>query len=223
MLRTVSPNISIITNWGCPCNCWYCVWKTHPLKNVSLKTDWNKLNDFLWKNRYKGKVSVSGGGDCLFKFQEYNKWWKILIKICKDYELKLDVHSRNIIKNNKFWKKINRVVISSDKTDDIVDNLIYLFPLTKIRIVHVITKDTTEELIRKYIKLSAEFGTQLTFKELFGFNDGNNYKKFKSIFKGQYFLDAGDYNIYYFPNNTIGNNFMCPPMSNFKSEECRYK
>jgi len=216
MLRTVSPNISIITNWGCSTNCWYCIWKQHPLKDISLETDWVLLRKFLWENRHKHKVSISGGGDCLEKFEEHKDWWRILFKTCDDYKLKIDIHSRNIIRNDDFWKKINRVVISSDKPEDIINNLLYLFPLVKIRIVHLITKDTTDKLIKKYIDMCRNPGCQLTFKELVNFDDDGNYKKFKRKYNNQYFLDAGDYNKYYFPNNTIGEDFMHPTLEKGK-------
>lgn len=210
MLRTISPNISIITNWGCPSKCWYCIWKGHPLENVNLETDWTKLREFLWKNRHKHKVSVSGGGDCLYKYEEHSKWWRMLLKTCDDYGLKVDVHSRNIIKKDDFWKQINRVVMSSDITDDVIDNLLYLYPLVKIRVVHLVTDKSSPELIKKYIDMCGEFDCQFTLKELVNFNDKGNYNKFKRMFPEQYFLDTGDYNIYYFPNNEIGTNFMNP-------------
>lgn len=65
-IHTMTKNISIITNFGCRAKCWYCIWKGHPYEKVQLETDWNKLEQFLYQNRDKGKVSVSGGGDCLY-------------------------------------------------------------------------------------------------------------------------------------------------------------
>ena len=35
MLRTACPNISVITNFGCRANCWYCIWKGHELEKVN--------------------------------------------------------------------------------------------------------------------------------------------------------------------------------------------
>lgn len=208
MLRTISPNISIITNWGCPEECWYCIWKKHPLKNVCLKTDWNKLTKFLVDNKNKGKVSVSGGGDCLYRYSAHKIWWNRLFNITKKLNMKIDVHSRTKFYNDNFWSKINKCVVSSDIIDDLKNYPAYLNQFTTVRIVKVITDETNSANVRKYIKYANKIGCQLTFKQLTGFDDNGNYKKYKKMFSNQFFLDEGDYNIYFFPNNTIQTNFI---------------
>ena len=89
-------NISIITNFGCNKKCWYCIWKNHKLNNYK-KIDYSKLEDFLVKNKSFGKVSLSGGGDPLYNYFNNITFWKFIINITKRLNLKLDIHTRELI------------------------------------------------------------------------------------------------------------------------------
>ena len=103
MLKTNNPNISIITNFGCQTNCWYCIWKNHPLKNIQSEIDWEKLERFLLKYKDKGKVSVSGGGDCLYNYTLYKEsFWNKFISLCNKNNIKIDIHSRQVFYNDQF-------------------------------------------------------------------------------------------------------------------------
>jgi hypothetical protein len=208
MLRTVSPNISVITNFGCRAKCWYCIWKGHELEKVNQPTNWKKLAQFLLDNKDKGKVSVSGGGDCLYKYDTYSDWWKTFFDITKEIGLLVDVHTREKFIDGNFWNKINRSVFSSDNLKDDIDYLKYLTKVTKVRITHLVTADTTLKMIDEYLKIQNEIKCQFTIKELIGYNDGGMYKKIRDRYPGIYNLDAGDYNVYYMPDNTIRKSFL---------------
>jgi organic radical activating enzyme len=200
--------ISIITNFGCNSNCWYCIWKGHPDRDVKIDTDWGKLKDFLAAHKHLKKVSISGGGDPLYNFDKNYEWWKRLFKCCSILDLKIDIHTREKLYDSYFWKKINKVVISSDKLNLDRDYLLYLLIHTKLRISHVVTPYTTEEVVKEYIKFSNRYNCQLTFKELAKYKDNGRYKELKKKFHDVYFLDDCDYNIYYFPDNTIRDRFI---------------
>lgn len=207
-LPVMEKNISVITNFGCQTNCWYCVWKTHRLKDVQLETDWNKLYQFLKEHKAKGKVSVSGGGDCLYNYNKYESWWNKFYDICTQLNMYIDVHSREKFYDEGFWKKVNRCVLSSDILGDDIEYFTWLAQYTKIRIVHVITQYSTEQLIQDYIDFCNSIGCQFTIKELVGFDDLGKYKIYSEKFDGLYSLDSGDYNIYYMPDNTITDVFL---------------
>ena len=105
--------ISIITNFGCRANCWYCIWKDHKLKNygVSYKsTDWEKLEEFLCKYKDKGKISLSGGGDCLYKYDRkpglLTDWWNKFLSLIHKYSLLL-FHLLSILLEMIFYYKMN--------------------------------------------------------------------------------------------------------------------
>ena len=208
MLRTASPNISVITNFGCRANCWYCIWKGHELENIKGPTDWEKLENFLKDNKDKGKVSVSGGGDCLYKYDTYQDWWKRFFELTSSLNMLVDVHTREKFYNDSFWKKINRCVFSSDWLKDDIKYLRYLTKITKVRITHLVTTKTTETLLEKYLKFQKDVKCQFTIKELVGFSDWGKYKQFRKKYPEIFHLDSGDYNIYYMPDNSIRDSFL---------------
>lgn len=208
MLRPTRPNISIITNFGCRANCWYCIWKTHPLRDVQLETDWEKLRGFLVEYQDRGKVSVSGGGDCLYRYDQYVGWWKRLFEETSDLRMLVDVHTREKFTHQGFWRRINRCVFSSDNLSDDEEYLEYLARLTKLRITHVVTKNTTDKMIEEYLEFQKRTGCQFTIKELVGYDDGGRYKEIRKKYPEIFYLDEGDYNIYYMPDNTIREKFL---------------
>jgi len=202
-------NISVITNFGCNANCWYCIWKGHELEHINEPTDWNKLEKFLYNNRNKGKVSVSGGGDCLYKYDKHVDWWIKFFEITLNLNMLIDIHTRKKFTHQSFWRKhINRCVFSSDKLNQDEKYLRYLSQLTKIRIIHLVTANTTIGMINDYLKFQKEIECQLTIKELVGYSDNGMYQKIKKEYPNIYSLDKGDYNIYYMPDNSIRTTFL---------------
>lgn len=209
MLRTTCTNISIITNFGCRANCWYCIWKGHKLEHINEPMDWNKLYNFLLNHKDKGKVSISGGGDCLYKFEDHINWWKELFVLTDQFNMLVDIHTKEKFVHGFWWKRyINKCVFSSDKLENDKTYLKYLSRLTKVRITHLVTADTTFEMIDEYLKFQKEIECQFTIKELVNYDDRGMYKKIKEKYSDIYYLDAGDYNIYYMPDNTITDSFL---------------
>jgi len=201
-------NISVITNFGCQTDCWYCIWKVHRLKDVALETDWEKLEKFLTQYKNKGKVSVSGGGDCLYRYDEYEDWWNKFFNICGQLDMLVDVHSRQVFHNDDFWRKVNRVVVSSDFLVEDLEYFRYLSELTKMRIVHVVTEFSTINGVQEYLDFQKESGCQFTIKPLSNYDDKGMFKKVRETFPDIYFLEEGDYNIYFMPDNTVTDCFM---------------
>jgi len=153
-------------------------------------------------------VSVSGGGDCLYNYNKYESWWSNFFAICNELNMKIDVHSREKFYNEDFWKNVNRCVLSSDVLSDDIEYFTWLSQHTKMRIVHVVTKNSTEQLIEDYIDFCKEINAQFTIRELVGFDDDGKYIKYKEKYDGLFYLDSGDYNLYYMPDNTITDKFL---------------
>jgi len=176
---------------------------------VNDKTDWIALEKFLSDNKEKGKVSISGGGDCLYKYSEHIDWWGKFFSITDKLDMLVDVHTREKFFVDSFWvERINRCVFSSDKISDDKDYLIYLSKLTKIRVTHLVTADTTLELIEEYLDFQRKTGCQFTVKQLIGYDDNGMYRIVRNTYPETYSLDAGDYNIYYMPDNRIYTSFL---------------
>ena len=207
----IGKGISIITNFGCNNSCWYCVWKNHPLSRCKDKTDWRMLEDFLRKGRYNGrdKVSVSGGGDPLYRYEENKEWWNRLFAITRQLRMKIDVHTRERLFDNDFWNKINRCSFSSDMLFEDEDFLHYLCKVVKLRIVHLVTHNASFGLIDAYLRFQELHQCQFTIKQLIGHNDGGKYDFMQMQYPHVYSVDAGDYNVYYMPDNTVRTKFMC--------------
>lgn len=209
MLRSTCTNISVITNFGCRANCWYCIWKGHELEHTNFPTDWGKLETFLYKYKDKKKVSVSGGGDCLYKYDQYVGWWIKFFEITSHLNMLVDVHTREKFSHQNFWKNhINRCVFSSDLLEEDKEFIIYLSYFTKVRITHLVTSNTTFKMIDDYLRFKNLINCQFTIKELVKYNDNGMYKKIKKRYPEIYYLDNGDYNIYYMPDNSVRTSFL---------------
>ncbi|MFW6247375.1 MAG: hypothetical protein ACOC22_04380 [bacterium] len=215
MLQTVTTNISIITNFGCYNNCWYCIWKKHSLKDTPQVTNWGKLEEFfhIYKKYLKPigeipKVSVSGGGDPLYQFTKNKDWWDKLFKLASKHKISIDIHTREILQDPGFWKNINRCVFSSDDLAEDKKFLDFVNEYTKLRICHVATEYSTDKKIKEYIDYKNVNNCQFTVKELSGFDDKGRYKEICEKYKDEvYCLDYGDYNLYFMPNSTITRKF----------------
>ena len=208
MLRPISTNISVITNFGCGADCWYCAWKGHELESVNLDTDWEKLEAFMRENAHRGKISVSGGGDSLFHYDKHRGWWHKFLSITDSINMKVDVHTREKFCDNNFWFDINRAVLSSDKLIDDLVYLDYLSDQVKVRVTHVVTKESTDGRIEEYLKFQEQYGWQFTIKQMVGHDDGGRYDLIRAKYPDIFYLDAGDYNIYYMPDNSIRTEFL---------------
>ncbi len=210
---------SIITNFGCKYNHWYCVWKNfHKLKLKRRKTtfrntNWDKLEELIkW---YPGKkINISGGLDPLYKFKKNKKWWKKLFEIAKRNRKLVDIHTREFVFDKWLLSNVNKFVISFDDLNEIEKSVTKYPKKNKIRLVKVITKDTSLEQLKQIINFSCKYNFQITFKELYGFDDGGKFKKLKKEIKGLYtfnklkFLRHRDYNVYFMPDNKVYTKFL---------------
>jgi MoaA/NifB/PqqE/SkfB family radical SAM enzyme len=202
--------ISIITNFGCSNNCWYCIWKNHKLKDCKDPMDWDKLEQFLKDNQQVGLISISGGGDPFYNINNNLDWWNRIFSLTEKYNLDIEVHTRLLPSNYTFINKFKRIVLSIDSLDTkakTIINYLYMECNVDIRLYYVVTKDTTFESIVSLLEYK-NLGIEYTFKKLVGHDDNGNYEKFKNLYPNEFFLESKDYNIYYMPNNEIWDKFL---------------
>ena len=210
--------ISIITNFGCGYDCPYCIWKGHPLEHRHDETDWEKLESFLRKGREMGfdHVSVSGGGDPLYRFGKHASWWLELHRICREAHLYIDVHTHERpMPKDHAWDflhtYIRRLVMSSDTISDVwpyanSDDC----PTPYRRIVHVVTANDKMGDLLAYARACCGKSVSLSFKKLHGGQDGGLWEKAKADLSGWdiCFIHDRDYNVYFMPDNTVKHAFL---------------
>lgn len=205
---------SIITSFGCDRNCWYCITRQLDPKRFRQGTDWRLLELFLSGAWIRKKVSVSGGGDPLYRLDENMEWWERLFEITGRLGMDVDVHTRMIVDNPGFWRRINRCCLSIDVVGDAQDLATLVVPYTKERprLVQVVTAGTTTWDVLEIMRLCAAGGYQMSLKELAVFDDHGRFEEMRKTFEGTgiFFIEDRDYNVYFMPDNTITETFKNP-------------
>ncbi len=212
-------NISIVVNHEkCPHNCWFCIWKGHPLENI-YGPKIEDIKNFLLKYKEKGytKFSISGSDIIFEQLNNYVDFWDNINKLCSHIGMQFDIHTRSRIYDRYFIQNENlrKLVLSTSSISDTVkylDWLYYTKPDLQIRLVKVITETTNNYEMEDYIHLCLDYDIQLTFKQLVNHDDDGKYEYFKKKFKHTHpnvmFLDKGDYNIYLMPDGKEYNEFL---------------
>jgi len=224
--------LSIITNFGCDTGCSYCVWNLHPLKDFKGPYDFNKLSRIL-SFFPQEKISISGGGDPLYKFpdcfQNWGlKWWyEKLFEICNK---KIDIHTSKLISDEIFIKRFNRYVlhVNYKRFQEYKDRL-YDFPIP-LRLVCVLMPpfgDDREDVetafsikcnIDDMVKFAKEINCQLSLRQYYHPYHYQTRIEHKLIEYIEWhssknskirFIEQNDYNVYYMPNNRLYGDFMC--------------
>ena len=86
--------------------------------------------------------------------------------------------------------------------------LSWLSQWTKVRVVHLVTANTSFGMIDDYINFCKEHDIQFTIKHLVGFDDCGMYDMLLKRHPALFHLDDGDYNIYFMPDNTEKTKFL---------------
>ena len=210
--------ISIITSFGCPYDCWYCIMRNHSLFKYDKPFDLSKLYTFLEENKDTSELSISGGGDPLNNFTIHKSfYYDFLFPTVKKIQMQnmdgIDIHTRIPLFDFDFWKHINRCVFSIDFKNGKINNESFIRwihdnNLCKLRLFHCVLSTTTDEDIEYLIKVSKELDCQVSIKQLHGHDDNGRFehisKKYPELFK----VYDRNYLIYYMPNNKVTDTFM---------------
>lgn len=214
----IHKGISIITSFGCPYDCWYCIMRNHSLFKYNKPFDLKKLEKFLRDNKDASELSISGGGDPLNNFTIHKSfYYDFLFQAVDKVGMKnidgIDIHTRIPLVDANFWKHINRCVFSIDFKKGKINNeyfirWIYNNNLCKLRLFHCVLPTTTDDDIEYLIKVSKELNCQVSIKQLHGYDDKGRFehisKKYPELFK----VYDKNYLIYYMPDNTITDTFV---------------
>lgn len=198
--------LSIITNFGCHYECPYCVVKTNGIYVPSTTIEGlDTLKDAVEYEKAT-IISVSGGGDPLYKYHKHKAYYKKLFKLCDEMNLPLEMHTSYF----NIWRfpygKCYRVVYHLRDMNDI--SKIKRRGNEKVRVVFVVTEDFTDDKIATIVN-RVHYNRdidELTFRQMIDKNYRvTNYCQ-DTLRRGHkvlwYYVEQDDYNPYYV-NGTI--------------------
>lgn len=218
--------LSLITNFGCKTNCEYCIWKDHIFNSINqnIFTCLYVLNNEIKKEKIE-KFSISGGGDPFNNVSSNIQFWNEINKICKENNVKVDIHSsylnfkKDFIKYNNIYQELksntNRIVLhlSVERYDE--NKIFDISREFKLRINFVVTNKLSLTFLNKVEEYSKKLNIQLAYRELM-FNESikptEELSEFcKSIhkrYKNGRYVYQNDYNRYIMPNGKLYENFL---------------
>lgn len=198
--------ISIITNFGCHYTCPYCIVKENNLKiPKTTVSGLDKLEQSILEIG-ANIISISGGGDPLFKVEQHYDWYDRLFNIANKLNLPVEMHTSIIGNNQKYWhpEEYQRIVYHASTFTQLYS--IHRIGKEKVRVVFVVTEDYTPQLIRKianFVKESTEID-ELSFRQMVDNNYKTTYYCYDYLLSGHkkdwWYITQGDYNIYYVEN-----------------------
>lgn len=201
--------LSILTNFGCHFACSYCVYRDNKINIPFTNVDtfgWIQLEEELKKHKGE-EVSISGGGDPLYNYDESNNraFYDKLFALLKKYDCKLELHTS--IFNPRFpYDNCERVVFHFTVPNQIkmlyyTDRLVCL--PSKVRVVYVVQEHYTRHLINEIVKevLACEEITELSFRQMIKADGTTDYTLYDYLKEGHmkdwYYIEQQDYNEYF--------------------------
>jgi hypothetical protein len=121
-----APNFTIIVNWkakgfGCTKTCSYCNWRDSPLLPHGGQTT-AEISSFITQCT-KSFITISGGADPMYKFDEYGPQLLAMIQTIKEHGYKVRIITRELHHIAKLRGLVDYVSVSLD-TDvlDVIDH-----------------------------------------------------------------------------------------------------
>lgn len=200
--------LSIITNFGCKFNCPYCIVKQ--TNAVIPNTSVEGLSRLQEAAKHFGidSISISGGGDPLYRIKDHYDWWNALFQETEKLNSPVEIHTHQLPQLDRifFRKKISRVVYHADRIEDLF-KIHNLFPYNignTIRVVFVVDQNMTEDdikFISKFVECSGAID-ELSFRQMVDKDFNPFYYHDQLLKKGHqegkwHYIEQKDYNYYY--------------------------
>lgn len=201
--------LSILTNFGCHFACSYCVYRDNKINIPFTNIDtfgWIQLEEELKKHKGE-EVSISGGGDPLYNYDESNNraFYDKLFALLKKYDCKLELHT-SIFDPRFPYDNCERVVFHFTVPNQIkmlyyTDRLVRL--PSKVRVVYVVQKHYTRHLVNEIVKevSACEEITELSFRQMIKADGTTDYTLYDYLKEGHmkdwYYIEQQDYNEYF--------------------------
>jgi organic radical activating enzyme len=203
-------NLSVLTNFGCPYSCVFCISDSQKTKNdFKFKlSDARNIKKLLITGKYE-RLSISGGGDPLYSHSDISNnielFYRYIVNLTNEYNIHLSIHT-NYKKPTKICNLFDNFVISIHK-DDYLHKFHYWFDQVwdskyNLRFTYIIGYNNNDlEIIKdiiKYLPKDARLTLkQLDLKDIGEIEDFNEIMKLIKDYKNIQFLQSGDYNTYY--------------------------
>lgn len=208
--------LSIITNFGCHYSCPYCIVKNN---NIEIPKTTIKGLDNL-KQTLIGNgcniVSISGGGDPLYKYEKHINWYEKLFDILEEMGVPIEMHTSYINSNfpMKMCKRVVYYLRNKEQLSKIVRHGNEI-----IRVVYVVTNNMTLYDIFDivdFVKTSNQID-ELSFRQMIDSNYNTCFHLHDELKAGHkkywWYIEQNGYNLYY-AENKIYNKY-----EDFKLEE----
>lgn len=202
--------LSIITNFGCHFNCPYCLTKNTGINIPKTTIAGLDCLDYYLEKYDINIVSVSGGGDPLYKFSRFSwrkNWYFWLFSSLKHFKIRFELHTSYVssVFFDFYAKDCYRVVYHLHDFSQLQNVKRYANEI--VRVVFVVTEDMTKEdidNIATYCK-NSDVIDELSFRQMVDKNYQTtfyHYDYLKKYHKSRwYYIEQGDYNLYYCENN----------------------
>lgn len=196
--------LSVITNFGCHYSCPYCIVKNNHL-NIPRTTieGLSRLREEILENNVNW-VSISGGGDPLWKYEDHKRWWKCFFEQIP-VAVNLELHTSILEIDEDLKKQFDRIVYHLHDFEQL-KHIKRSEGGEIVRAVFVVTEDFTEELINRiaeYRERSPEID-EMSFRQMVDNHyESTNYcaEHLRMGHKKKWwYIEQCDYNLYYCEN-----------------------
>ena len=197
--------LSIITNFGCHWKCPYCIVKNNYIDvPATTLSSLDKLKAAAEFEKAEA-ISVSGGGDPLFEYENHRKYYMRLFRICREMKLPLEMHT-SIIESEFPYEKCHRVVYHLHDFDQLASIVRHRDEI--VRVVFVVTKRFKPELIDEIANFveNSDAIDELSFRQMVDKDYAVRHYCHDYLLEGHqkrwWYIQQADYNSY-FVNGTI--------------------
>lgn len=193
--------LSVITNFGCHYSCPYCIVKNNNLHIPKSTVDGLSSLKQAIKMTNCNWVSVSGGGDPVWDYEDHRDWWNCFFEDFREFA---ELHT-SIIDDPTFpYWRFDRVVYHLHNFEQLKS--IRRRNAQIVRVVFVVTENFTEDLINKIAVFCHNSNQidELSFRQMVDSNyEATNYceEYLRSGHKKLWwYIEQCDYNLYYCEN-----------------------
>lgn len=171
-MRKIDGNYTVLVNWkkkgfACRSACPYCSWSHSPLLPHGAQSA-DAVSTFVAKCR-KSHVTISGGGDPLFRFDEYGSQLHAMIDVIKGHGKKVRLISRELDHIQTLRGFVDYVSVSLDP--EVLDRIASFEPAwtgMDVEYSLVLPPLPTADIVRlrpQYAQLQRRLGRRLVLRE----------------------------------------------------------